>query len=133
MKNISANINYWIDLSEYDMETAESMLKSKRFLYVGFCCHLSIEKILKAYYVKVNQNTPPKTHNLRFLLKKVDLSDILNEKMKSIVFELEPLNIETRYPEQKEKLLNYLTNSKCLDILNKTREFHLWIKKQLLK
>ena len=29
-------INYWIELSDYDLETAEAMLKSKRYLYVGF-------------------------------------------------------------------------------------------------
>jgi hypothetical protein len=28
-------VKYWIELSDYDLETAEAMLKSKRFLYVG--------------------------------------------------------------------------------------------------
>lgn len=40
--------NYWIEIAKYDLETAEAMLKSKRYLYVGFMCHQSIEKILKA-------------------------------------------------------------------------------------
>ncbi len=43
-------VNYWKDLSNYDLETAEAMLQSKRFLYVGFMCHQTIEKIFKAYY-----------------------------------------------------------------------------------
>lgn len=47
------NIKYWIELSDYDMETAEAMLNSKRFLYVGFLCHQTIEKIFKAYYTHV--------------------------------------------------------------------------------
>ena len=38
-------INYWIELSDYDLETAEAMHKSKRYLYVGFMCHQTIEKI----------------------------------------------------------------------------------------
>lgn len=38
---------YWIDLSEYDLETAEAMLVSKRYLYVGFMCHQTIEMALK--------------------------------------------------------------------------------------
>lgn len=36
--------NYWIEIAKYDLETAEAMLKSKRYLYVGFMCHQSIEK-----------------------------------------------------------------------------------------
>jgi hypothetical protein len=27
---------YWIELSEYDIDTAVAMLETKRFLYVGF-------------------------------------------------------------------------------------------------
>jgi hypothetical protein len=39
-----SKIKYWIDLSDYDLETAEAMFQSKRFLYVGFMCHQTIEK-----------------------------------------------------------------------------------------
>ncbi|MGB9745400.1 MAG: HEPN domain-containing protein, partial [Bacteroidales bacterium] len=38
-------VKYWQDLSDYDMETAVAMLKSRRYLYVGFMCHQAIEKI----------------------------------------------------------------------------------------
>ena len=31
----------------YDLDTAKAMLKSERYLYVGFMCNLAIEKILK--------------------------------------------------------------------------------------
>ena len=42
------NIRYWIELSEYDLETAKVMLSSRRLLYVGFMCHQVVEKALKA-------------------------------------------------------------------------------------
>ena len=42
---------YWIEIAEYDIETAKAMLVSKRFLYVGFMCHQAIEKTIKAYYL----------------------------------------------------------------------------------
>ncbi len=41
---------YWSDLSQYDLETAQAMLETNRLLYVGFMCHQSVEKILKAYF-----------------------------------------------------------------------------------
>jgi HEPN domain-containing protein len=41
---------YWIEIADYDFETAKAMLASKRYLYVGFMCHQVIEKTIKAYY-----------------------------------------------------------------------------------
>lgn len=32
-------ITYWIEMAEYDLETAVAMLNTKRYLYVGFMCH----------------------------------------------------------------------------------------------
>ncbi|GAB1450544.1 hypothetical protein MASR2M47_06000 [Draconibacterium sp.] len=48
-------VKYWLELSEYDFETAEAMLSSKRYLYVGFMCHQTIEKILKAYFTSFKE------------------------------------------------------------------------------
>lgn len=47
-KVISMNekINYWIEIAEYDLETARVMLEGRRFLYVGFMCHQVIEKVM---------------------------------------------------------------------------------------
>ncbi|MDR0845826.1 MAG: HEPN domain-containing protein [Tannerella sp.] len=36
-------VKYWVDLADYDIETADSMLREKRYLYVGFMCHQVIE------------------------------------------------------------------------------------------
>jgi HEPN domain-containing protein len=52
---MDSKIKYWIDLSDYDLDTAEAMLQSKRYLYVGFMCHQSIEKAFKAYYTKLKK------------------------------------------------------------------------------
>jgi HEPN domain-containing protein len=43
------SMKYWLDLSEYDMETAIAMFETRRYLYVGFMCHQVVEKLLKAY------------------------------------------------------------------------------------
>lgn len=42
-------VKYWLELSDYDVETALAMLNGKRYLYVGFMCHQTIENIFKAY------------------------------------------------------------------------------------
>lgn len=38
----SEKIKYWTDLSDYDLKTAKAMLKTKRYLYVGFMYHQSL-------------------------------------------------------------------------------------------
>ncbi|MDO9577052.1 MAG: HEPN domain-containing protein [Candidatus Cloacimonadales bacterium] len=124
-------VKYWIDLSDYDFETAKAMLKSKRLLYVGFMCHQAIEKILKAYFVFSKESQPKFTHRLTYLTESTDLEKILSEEQKYFIDELEPLNIEARYPTHKDLLFKELNADKCHTILKQTEELILWIKKKL--
>lgn len=61
---------YWVEMSDYDFDTAQAMLETKRYLYVGFMCHQVIEKILKAYWTKVCEEPPLKIHSLSRLAEK---------------------------------------------------------------
>jgi len=128
---MNEKIKYWIDLSEYDLITAEAMLNSGRYLYVGFMCHQTIEKILKAFFTKVNSETAPFTHSLSYIAKKAKIYDLFSESQKAFIDLLEPLNIEARYPADKDKIFNSLTHDKCVDILINTRELQKWIKEKL--
>lgn len=125
------NITYWIELSDYDLETAEAMLKSKRFLYVGFMCHQTIEKIFKAYYTYLKNETAPFSHSLSFLAKKGEFYNLFSENQKDFIDQIEPLNIEARYPSHKERVLKSLTEAKCIEIIQKTKEIQSWIKTKL--
>ena len=124
-------IRYWIDLSDYDFDTAIIMLNGCRFLYVGFMCHQSVEKILKAYFLKVNKVQPPFIHNLIVLSEKSGLYDYLSEEQKDFLDLLNPLNIEARYPTYKTELFKSLTKEKCEQLTRKTKEFNEWIKTML--
>jgi HEPN domain-containing protein len=124
-------VKYWIDLSDYDLETAEAMLTSKRYLYVGFMCHQTIEKAFKAYYTKVKSETAPYKHSLSYLASKGDFYDSFTDDQKNFIDQLEPLNIEARYPSHKERLLKSLTDARCTDIIEKTKELQQWIKTRL--
>ena len=65
-------VTYWIELSDYDYDTAQAMWETRRFLYVGFMCHQVVEKILKAYWSKVLEEQPLKIHHLSRLAAKSD-------------------------------------------------------------
>ncbi len=124
-------IRYWIDLSDYDLETAEAMLQSKRYLYVGFMCHQTIEKAFKAYFIKNKSISAPFSHSLSLIAKKGDFYELFSDDQKTFIDMIEPLNIEARYPSHKERLLKSLTENKCIEILHNTIEIQQWIKQKL--
>ena len=122
---------YWIDMAEYDLETARVMLQGGRYLYVGFMCHQVIEKIFKGYYVFIKNENPPFTHNLRYLAQESGLFEKMDEDQKDLVELVGPLNIEARYPTYKEKILKALSKERCEDILKRTGELFQWTKNKL--
>ena len=128
---MDSRIKYWIDLSDYDLETAEAMLESKRYLYVGFMCHQSIEKAFKAYYTKLKRETAPYSHSLSYLAKQGDFYGLFSEKQKEFIDQIEPLNIEARYPSHKERLLKSLSDAKCHELIYNAKEIQKWIKERL--
>ena len=125
------NVTYWTELSDYDFETAKAMLETKRYLYVGFMCHQVIEKILKAYWSKVLDEQPLKIHSLSRLTEKTELDKLMSEEQLDFIDELEPLNIEARYPSYKERLSKSLNAERCKDLIKQTDNLRLWIKSKL--
>lgn len=128
---MESKISYWIELSDYDLETADAMFKSKRYLYVGFMCHQTIEKIFKAYFSYLNPEAAPFSHSLSYLAKKGNFYELFSEDQKEFIDQIEPLNIEARYPSHKERLLRSLTETRCIELLQKTTDLQLWIKEKL--
>ncbi len=128
---MNEKVKYWTDLSDYDFETALAMMQTGRYLYVGFMCHQTIEKIFKAYFNSYNSEPAPFTHSLISLAKKTNIYDSLSEKFKDFIDILEPLNIEARYPSHKERLMKSLTKERCQSILDNTKELKIWITEKL--
>lgn len=124
-------VTYWIEMSDYDFDTAKAMLETKRYLYVAFMCHQTIEKILKAYWSKVLEEPPLKIHSLSRLAEKSGLDKDMSEEQTDFIDELEPLNIETRYPSYKERLMKSLTSDRCKELIEQTDKLRTWIKSKL--
>jgi HEPN domain-containing protein len=131
--NIENKINYWLDMAQYDLDTARAMLDRERHLYAGFMCHQVIEKSIKAYFWNSQKDEPPYTHNLLILANKSSLTEYINKAMKKLLNRLMPLNIQARYPQDKEELLRILTNQVCIDLLKQTEDLFLWIRTLLKK
>ena len=131
MKLYMANDNYWLKIANYDLKTAEAMLKSKRYLYVGFMCNQSIEKILKGIYSDKFNQLPPRIHNLARLLKLVEIENDLPKDLLEILNELNPLNIAARYPDQQLDIIKELDFDYSSKLLENTRRLFKWLKTKL--
>ena len=96
-------------------------------------CHQTIEKALKAVIARdcVDDEIPPKIHHLQRLAEKANLFEKMSEEQKNIVGQLNPLNIEARYPEYKNRVAANLTNDICKKMIVETEELLCWIKEQL--
>jgi HEPN domain-containing protein len=114
------NRNYWVKIAEYDLGTAKAMLDSGRYLYVGFMCHQSIEKILKAIYVVQMNEMPPRIHNLARLIKLTELQEEISLEHLELIQELNPLNIVSRYPDQELEILGDLNFDYSKRLLERT-------------
>lgn len=112
-------ISYWCELSAYDLTVAESMLEKGHYLYVGFMCHQSAEKMLKAVYVSNNNAAPPYTHKLDRLMELAKL-EVVTDEIYDLIDELSPLNIQARYPAYKEALHKLIDYEKAHEILERS-------------
>jgi len=118
----------WLKQADYDIETAEFMFNGGRYFYSVFMCHLSIEKALKGLYQFTLEQVPPKTHNLVYLLNKIEIKP--DEKIGRFMIKLNEANIATRYPEDLATLQKNYSKNITDTIFRDTKEALKWIKQQ---
>ncbi|TVR75368.1 MAG: HEPN domain-containing protein [Marinilabiliales bacterium] len=124
--DIKKQIEYWINSSEDDLETAGLLIRNQKILFGLFLCHLCIEKAIKAHVVRCTGNLPPKIHNLSFLIEKTDLA--LSESQLLLCDTLMFYQLEGRYPGYYPKIPSKI---KSKDILNQTKDLFQWLKAKL--
>ena len=116
----------WLKQADYDIDTAEYMFTGGKFFYAVFMCHLSVEKAIKGLYQQRLKETPPKTHNLVYLLKKVNIRP--DETVGKFIVKLNEASVATRYPEDIDKLQGQYTKDVVKNILVESRKVLEWIK-----
>ncbi|MDR2616101.1 MAG: HEPN domain-containing protein [Oscillospiraceae bacterium] len=120
---------YWLEIAQYDLETADAMLVSGRWLYVVFMCQQAIEKLVKGLYTLFLDDIPPKTHNIMLLVKRFE--DKLPEAVPtaySVLFDtLSKYYLNNRYPDYMSKLSEQLDMPEAARILNESKEVFAWL------
>ena len=123
-------IRQWLERADYDLETARSLLKSHRYLYVAFMCQQCIEKTLKAF-ISSKGVTPPFVHNLPRLAEEASLLPELSEEDRQLLADLNPYYIKARYGEYKDALSKVCTADRAAYFLKKTEEWIQWLKQKI--
>ena len=125
-------MNYWIESSDRDYESMKKNYETKQYTWALFIGHLTIEKLLKALYAKVNKNNPypPKIHNLVILAKKCNIE--LDNKKTTILMTCNSFNISARYEDYKNEFYKKCTEEYTYEQIKDIEEVRIWLKEMLI-
>ena len=119
----------WLKQADYDMDTAWALLEIGRNFYAVFFCHLAIEKALKALYVARQNEEPPKTHSLTYLVQLTKTG--LPETHGDCLSLLDGLSVPTRYPHELDMMLRDYDEARTREVLQNAKEALRWLRTQL--
>ncbi|KKS76115.1 hypothetical protein A3J20_00070 [Candidatus Gottesmanbacteria bacterium RIFCSPLOWO2_02_FULL_42_29] len=101
------NVEYWINSSKDDLDTAEKLFESKKYHHSLFFVHLALEKILKAIFVSIKKQPSPLIHDLVRLSEKVGIQT--RNEITLQLAEISTFNIAARYDDYKLKFYKKAT------------------------
>jgi HEPN domain-containing protein len=121
--------DYWLDIAEYDLESADAMFSTGRWLYVIFMCQQSLEKLVKGLYTLYVNDDVPQIHDTRtiFLKFKDKLTVPVDEATLVFFSRLTTFYLNTRYPEFKAKLSAAINKQDAESTLKKAKEVFSWL------
>jgi HEPN domain-containing protein len=126
---VGKSADEWFRQADYDFDTAEYMFEGRRYFYAVFMCHLAIEKALKGLFAARLFAEPPRTHNLTYLIEKIDVE--APPETDEFLSVLAGLSVPTRYPDDLRRLAREFDRSRTERVLTQTKEALKWIRTQL--
>ena len=120
------HIDYWLSASTEDWLMAKEIaLKNDRKHFALFIAHLSLEKLLKALFVKNFNVTPPYKHDLYLLVEKLNIP--FTEEILSDLKIVNEFNIQARYPDYKNDFYKKCTKEFVEFELIRIEKLRKWI------
>jgi len=120
---------HWLDIAQYDLETAKSMLSSGRWLYVVFMCQQAVEKLSKGLYTLYVDDNIPRIHNIKTIIEYFDdkLPVAIPEEKVDFFNTLSAYYLNNRYPDFISKLSSQIDEAEATKILSQTEEVFSWL------
>lgn len=122
-------INHYKESSEDDYRTMINLFNSKSYNWSLFIGHILLEKLLKALYVKVNNEHAPFTHNLYRLAEKCNTN--ISQEYYDWLDEITSFNINARYNDFKKEFYNKCTKNFTQEWIEKIKILKAWINQML--
>ncbi len=120
---------HWIETSNDDFRTMNKLFNAKSYSWALFVGHITVEKLLKALYVKVHEKHAPRIHNLYRLAELCNLE--LSDKYSDYLDTITSFNINARYDDYRREFYNLCTRDYTETWIDRIKELHNWIKKML--
>ena len=127
--NFEKTVNYWLSSSDDDYRVMMDLYKSKNYNWALFLGHISVEKLLKAYYVKKHQNHAPFSHDLFRLAELCELE--ISEEYANWLDKITSFNINARYEDYKREFYSLCSVSYTEEWITKINTLQKWIKQML--
>jgi HEPN domain-containing protein len=116
---------YWLDIAQYDLESADAMFSTGRWLYVIFMCEQSIEKLVKGLFTLYLPDEIPKIHDISSLFLRFSdkLAVPVEESTLRLFSHLSSFYLNSRYTEYTEKLSTTVDRQRAGTTLKKQRRY----------
>ena len=116
-------VGRWQKQAYEDLKTGRILLRAGRFLESAFFSQQAVEKALKALYIK-EKGELVRVHETAFLAKKLNLP----EELAGYCEDLDPLYVESRYPDVGER---DVSEEEARGLLKKAEEVLEWVKERI--
>jgi len=130
IKDVDSAILAWINSSDENFDTMIDLYNSGRYSWSMFIGHLCIEKLLKAYFIKVEHTHCLNLHNLMRICELARLE--LTQEQKDDFAMITTFNIKARYDDYKQSFYKKSTKEFADKWIEKIKSYRQWIK-ELLK
>jgi HEPN domain-containing protein len=127
--DIEKIVNHWIETSDEDFATMINLFESKSNGWALFLGHISVEKLLKGYFVSKKLKHAPFTHNLYRLAELSELE--LTEEQADWLDKITSFNLNARYDDYKREFNNLCTIEFTENWIEKIKLIRIWIKQKL--
>lgn len=116
----------WLNQAKEHWQDTEYLYNGSRYSMTVYCCHQTLEKILKAAIVEFANQAPPKSHKLDQLA----LDSTLNfpQNWLEDLAEITRHFWRVRYPDFQQHV--YTNKDKVQPTYDKTKEVYQWMLKQ---
>lgn len=125
------HIKHWVDGSEEDCQSMLGLFASGHYTWSLFVGHLSLEKLLKAYYIKEIDLDFPRIHNLLRLAELVSLP--ITDEQKKLLVEATAFHLNARYSDYKNRFHKTADHEFCKEYTEKIKELREWLLQEITK